>query len=310
MLRKLPLVGIVIPLCSTLWAAPLKAESSVSEGHWTHLSDPHPISTGSGANYYDFQLDGGSHAHLVVVETHSDKWRIQPLLSESCTAPTSAIAADKHAGAATNGGYFNLKDGAQSTSYVVVDGVTVADPTKNGALMNNPKLKPFMERILNRSEVRFMINASGKKEIQITRHTVKVSKGWKLVDSLQAGPQLLPTVTAIDEAFIRSNANGTETDSISARKPAARTAFGITADGYAMMLCVAGKGQDPESCGITLEELSNLMRRLGCVQAINLDGGASTTMCVRLTGNGDELKTVCGKNPETLVRSILMLKKR
>ena len=304
-------IGTVCLLWCEALATPATSAAAAPEGHWTRLAGPQEIAPTGGAVYYDFELPGGSRAHLVVVDMKMEKWRIRPVLSEPNTATTSVIAAGEHAAAATNGGYFNLKDGAQSTSFVVINGVTAADPTTNSALINNPKLKPFLQRILNRSEVRFMRNAHGKRVIEITRHTVPVPQGWQLLDSLQAGPQLLPTVEAIDEAFIRTNADGTDTDSISARKPAARTAFGVTNDGYALMLCVAGKGQDPESSGVTLEDLAALMRRLGCVQAINLDGGASTTMCVRLVGNGNaetaQPKAVCGKTPETLVRSVLML---
>lgn len=42
------------------------------------------------------------------------------------------------------------------------------------------------------------------------------------------------------------------------------------------------------------------MKGLGCTEAINLDGGASTTMFAGTT-------TVCGKKPETRVKSILLL---
>src|SRR6185437_4057567 len=114
----------------------------------------------------------------------------------------------------------------------------------------------------------------------------------------------------VDEAFIRTSPQGEDVDSISARKQKARTAFGVTNDGYALMLCVAGEGQDPESSGITLEELAALLRRLGCGQALNLDGGASTTMYVKLAdaaGSEAAGKVVCGKNPETLVKSVLLL---
>ena len=81
-----------------------------------------------------------------------------------------------------------------------------------------------------------------------------------------------------------------------------------------MLVVVSGAGQDTNSPGITLSALAELMRNLGCNQAINLDGGASTTMCVRLNQPDSRDKadvppvmTVCGKTPETKVRSALVL---
>jgi hypothetical protein len=283
--------------------------AGVSHGGWSQLSSPRSICGGSGALYYDFALANGSRAHLVVVDVRKNRWRVRPSVAPAEHQPTSVQAKQCNASAAVNGGYFNLKEGGHSTSYVIANGLVVADPTKNPALMENVKLKPFISRILNRTEVRFMETAAHKPLIQITRHNTAVPAGAKLIDSLQAGPQLLPTLDIVDEAFVRTNVDGSETDSISARKTAARTAFGITNDGYVMMLCVAGQGQDPESSGITLDELASLMRRLGCVQALNLDGGASTTMYARLTPDCEGAK-LCGKSPETLVKSVLLLEPR
>jgi hypothetical protein len=316
-------VAIVLT-CSAVTAAHVTTSETAPEGHWRTLSEPHALAPCKGAIYYNFGLPNGSRAHLVVVDMRSGNWRIRPAASEPSTQPTSVQARQARASAATNGGYFNLHDGGHSTSYVVLDGKTVADPTCNPALVENPKLKPFLRRILNRSEVRFLRSAGGKTAIEITRHETPVPAGMQLVDSLQAGPQLLPTVEAVDEAFVRTSPQGEDVDAISARKEAARTAFGITNDGYALMVCISGKGQDPESSGITLEELAALMRRLGCVQALNLDGGASTTMFVRpaegtiaahFTGGGETKvegsessgTVVSGKSPETLVKSVLLL---
>lgn len=280
--------------------------AAAAEGSWSSLPEPHPIGPIAGAVYYSFALPNGSQAYLVVADYRHGHWRIRPAVSEPTTSTTSAMAKTLDAVAATNGGYFNLKDGGHSTSFVVLNGKTVADPEQNAALLSNPMLKPFLKRIFNRSEVRFLKDDHGRNLIDIVRHETPLSAGTTLVDSLQAGPQLLPTVESIDEAFVRTNPDGKDMDAISALKVKARTAFGITNDGYALMLCVAGKGQDPESSGITLDDLAALMRKLGCVQALNLDGGASTTMYVKLADD-EPGNVVCGKDPETLVKSILVL---
>ena len=59
-----------------------------------------------------------------------------------------------------------------------------------------------------------------------------------------------------------------------------RTAVGITADGRLLWVTVDGR-QPPYSDGMSLAELADLMARLGAHNAINLDGGGSTTMVVR-----------------------------
>ncbi|HZP80605.1 MAG TPA: phosphodiester glycosidase family protein [Chthonomonadaceae bacterium] len=57
-----------------------------------------------------------------------------------------------------------------------------------------------------------------------------------------------------------------------------RTAAGVAADGT--LLLVAADGRAAWSRGVSLGELAGIMKRLGAVNAINLDGGGSTTMVV------------------------------
>ncbi len=57
---------------------------------------------------------------------------------------------------------------------------------------------------------------------------------------------------------------------------ASRTAIGIKVDGTVVMLMVDGR-QAPYSVGMTMAEVGAAMESLGCVQAVNLDGGGSST---------------------------------
>lgn len=274
---------------------------------WRELPNPRNLLPVNGACYYEFTLANGSSAHLVVASLKDGKWRIHPFICEK-TSRTSVIAAEQNASAAINGGFFNLSDGV-SASYVTIDGAVQADPHNNRALQENQKLQPFLAQIFNRSELRIL--KSGKKkatEIQIARHDEPLPTGTVLLDSLQAGPRLLPTLESEAEAFVRKNADGSVADSIGCKKAAARSAFGITHDGFGIFIAVSGKGQDKESSGITLEELADLMKRLGCRQAINLDGGSSTSLYVRLADRGASPgASVCAKDPETLVKTVLLL---
>jgi exopolysaccharide biosynthesis protein len=62
-----------------------------------------------------------------------------------------------------------------------------------------------------------------------------------------------------------------------------RTALGIKPDGSVLLLTVDGRQQN--SSGMSLFELTKVMKWLGCTSAINLDGGGSTTLWVQ--GYGD-----------------------
>lgn len=73
-----------------------------------------------------------------------------------------------------------------------------------------------------------------------------------------------------------------------ARHP--RTAVGIARDGRRLLLVTVDGRQKPYSDGMTLRELADVMRSLGARDAINLDGGGSTTLVYREPGEAGALR--------------------
>ncbi len=67
------------------------------------------------------------------------------------------------------------------------------------------------------------------------------------------------------------------------RKVGPRTALGFSVDGRQMFLLTVD-GRSEASGGVTLPELADLIRSFGAYNAIELDGGGSTTMVARLPG--------------------------
>lgn len=63
---------------------------------------------------------------------------------------------------------------------------------------------------------------------------------------------------------------------VNAKHP--RTAVGKTATGDIWLVCIDGRSES--ASGVSLPDMAEQMVRLGCVEAINLDGGGSTTMNV------------------------------
>ncbi|MES2178251.1 MAG: phosphodiester glycosidase family protein [Gemmatimonadota bacterium] len=73
-----------------------------------------------------------------------------------------------------------------------------------------------------------------------------------------------------------------------ARHP--RTAAGIMAGGKRLLLVVVDGRQAPYSDGMTLRELATLMLSLGARDAVNLDGGGSTTLVYADAAHGGALE--------------------
>lgn len=75
-------------------------------------------------------------------------------------------------------------------------------------------------------------------------------------------------------------------------KKHARTAVGILPNGHFVFVVVDGiKWFFFNSTGITIPDLANFMHEIGCVEALNLDGGGSSTMVL----DGQVINTPCGE---------------
>jgi len=89
------------------------------------------------------------------------------------------------------------------------------------------------------------------------------------------GPRLLKA----GQIYISKNSERFKSDIAKSR--AARTAVGITKDGMLAFVTVDKIKQtagSAKSVGVTLEELASIMKDIDCVDAMNLDGGGSSTM--------------------------------
>ncbi len=63
-----------------------------------------------------------------------------------------------------------------------------------------------------------------------------------------------------------------------------RSAIGITAQRKLIFFVCEGRNMTPKVAGFTTQEVADILKSLGCIQAVNLDGGGSSCMLV----NGKE----------------------
>lgn len=100
---------------------------------------------------------------------------------------------------------------------------------------------------------------------------IKTNPDWDNVNHIISGG---PYLVKDSEVFVDMTAQ--KLASVGGRNP--RTAIGYTKDNHLIML--TADGREGASIGLTLMELAYLMKELGCVNAMNLDGGGSTVMYV------------------------------
>ncbi|MBD5401254.1 phosphodiester glycosidase family protein [bacterium] len=126
---------------------------------------------------------------------------------------------------------------------------------KNGYVLVGPKSQ--LGKLFGAEYVDIQINTNPK---------------WDNVKHIISGG---PYLVKDNQIFIDMTAQ--KLQSIGGRNP--RTAIGYTENND--LILVAVDGREGSSIGLTLVELANLMKSLGCTNAINLDGGGSTVMYVK-----------------------------
>ena len=125
---------------------------------------------------------------------------------------------------------------------------------QNGFVVVGPEKK--LNTIVNARKLKLKLN---------------INPEWRDVNHIISGG---PYLVKNGEVFVDMTAQ--KLGSVGGRNP--RTAIGYTKDNNLIML--TADGREGSSIGLTLMELANLMKDLGCVNAMNLDGGGSTVMYV------------------------------
>ncbi len=262
--------GLVGLLLLTLGCAPLPPQRT---------TPPPPAPPPPPELRYEQRTIGRSQIHLIIVPPGAP-YTVTPAIAEGVST-VAELAQQTGAIAAINGGYFDPVN-QKSASFVVKTGKTVANPQSNERLVQNPQLAPNLSRILNRTTFR-RYRCAGQILYDIAPGGEIAPTGCRLLDELGAGPALLPQAQLEEEAFLERVDGKVTRDPLGVEQPNARSAVGITGDGGVILVMVAQNPEVPGTSGMTLTALAKLLRDLGAVKAMNLDGGTSSALFYRDT---------------------------
>jgi hypothetical protein len=208
---------------------------------------------------------------------HDSNYLVSPIISGDLQ-PISDFAKDNqdHILAAINGGYFDPVN-QKTTSFIVQRSQIVADPRFNERLMDNPDLKHYLSKILNRTEFR-RYSCGQLTQYDIQLHSAPIPKDCTLIESLGGGPGILPQDSSVVEGFTAYQKSEKIRDAIGNDSLNARSAVGITQEGDVILAMVAQQSAQPVNSGVSIPELGAAMAELGAVKAMNLDGGSSASL--------------------------------
>ena len=215
---------------------------------------------------------------------------------------------NKKARVVVNGGYFLMdKNPTEHVGLLYVNNLTVAPATRSvlrnnkryytarGALgfLNDGSVDIAWVTSRNDSLFNFSQPLENHPEKPVDSFDFSIAEIWEVDDALHAGPVLMHEgkirVTSDEEVFFGSTIPNIHP----------RTAAGYRNSGELVLLVVDGRQID--SRGVDLQELAILMRDLGCVEAIHLDGGGSSAM----VGDGKVLNRPSGTTSQREVMSAI-----
>ncbi|MBD2180368.1 phosphodiester glycosidase family protein [Planktothrix sp. FACHB-1355] len=254
-------LGLVVVLLSNARTRPTKTSTHTVE------------SPQSAEIVYKFYTLPQSVVHTLLIPKTS-RFSVRPVVSPTLE-PVENVAATHQTFAAINGGFFDPVN-QKTTSIVIRQGELIADPKLNERFINNPKNAPYLDKMLNRSELRRYI-CGGTIRYDINFRNEPIPDSCRLVDALGGGPRLLPELGLVPEGFADVANGKIIRDALGSNRPNARTAIGITLDGSLLWVMVAQKPEKPTSSGMSLSELAKFMKSLGVEKAMNLDGGSSSS---------------------------------
>lgn len=194
-----------------------------------------------------------SKQSINVLKVNTKKRQLALAFVSDTLLHTSQLAVNNGAMAAVNAGFFKIREGKGSSTYIKVNGKVIDDiPTQghdflNGALIidNEGHLQ------IEQAQINAIYNSSAKDETVLVTGPVMLRNGQKQ--------------TLADKAFNKD------------RHP--RTCACILGKNKILLVTVDGRNEQAQ--GMSIYELTELLQSLHCKAAINLDGGGSTTMWIQ-----------------------------
>jgi exopolysaccharide biosynthesis protein len=226
--------------------------------------------------------------NIVIAEYKNEafpKYEINIAYSDSALKRTSRFGEESNALVALNGGFFDVEKGG-SVAYLESDGHILS---RN---RNSKEKWAKSDSLLNGAIV---LNKLGRLKIEIAKNTSFYEQSDNEKAVLIAGPILLIG----GENILLQNS-----DFVKRRHP--RSCLCETSTKSILFIAIDGRSES--AAGMNLKELQQFLIRLKCVDAINLDGGGSTTLWVN---DGKEKRIVnhpSDKGGERAVSNILLIR--
>ncbi|MFQ6605819.1 MAG: phosphodiester glycosidase family protein [Fidelibacterota bacterium] len=245
-----------------------------------------------------------------IIHTRSDSFDVRILVSdnEDRRETVSDFALNTGAILAVNGGYFLMHQNPTNHVGLLVTSDSIVEPASETVIRNGKHYPVARGAFGIRNDDTFDIAWASTHHDSIFYWESPIqnridqpapyldfslARYWDVTQAIHAGPVLVQNghqqISTEEEVFF-----GTSIPEVHPR----------TAVGYRQnddLVVVVVDGRQKESRGVSLEELAQIMIELGCVEALNLDGGGSSAMVAA----GELLNRPAGSDSEREVMSAI-----
>lgn len=236
--------------------------------------------TPSGINYETYELQDQTVVHILKIDS---AYFDLILVKSKPIASVESLAYSHHAVAAINGGFFSRN----SKTYGNPVGILKIEDQWYGQPIYPRGAIGWSE---NDPEVLFdcLLTTVHKEGVTIIPQLKKVNaKEWEQKKYIIGGSPIL-----VRDYEVMSDFAAEKTIKSFLYKKHARSAIGVLPNGDFVFVVVDGtKNWIFANSGITVLNLALLMQQIGCKDALNLDGGGSSTMILQ----GKVMNTPCGE---------------
>lgn len=215
------------------------------------------LEKGAQAGYAELQIFGGATECISVVKYPQKRFKTSIIHAPAETsASTSKIAIANKALIACNGSYFNMRK-ITPVTFVALKHQQLGWPSKSELFRLTGSLC-----------------IKGRRVDIVPSDSTKYESMLKKYDAvLESGP-----ILRVGGKDVQNTKEG---GFFASRHP--RTIIGKGADGYIYMIVIDGRWKE-HSAGASIEETTAIARYFGLVDALNLDGGGSSTVWSAQTG--------------------------
>lgn len=259
-------------------------QNKVATYNWTSTTTRPGLTYKTG----QFTLFGAIQRRIYILDVNLNSSNTLEIGVSTPTAPTTTICNNYNAVAGVNAGYFPYGGSSDKDPYIRINGATVQSGHLN------------VDQIFTNSALIIHNNvATVRKFTETHKNLNQVAAAIPVTEAnniIVCGPMLI-TSNQIENLNMNVGHNNSQTS---------RTGLGVTADGKRVFMVVV----DTQGgvTGVTTLQLAKILQALGSVNAMNFDGGGSSTMFVQGQGDNGRVNFPAGGTFQRSVKSVIYVK--